>query len=136
MGIKAPPLQGAKASPSERFLASSQTCSHIILRSPQYDDDPGKWVKLYESEWRGTRWKCDVAYERFLGPEIFFNPEICNADYTTRVEGPFPYHVQARAVRLFPQTWEWGIALRFGVLVCAVRATNTARCRQKIDPHA
>ena len=25
----------------------------------------------------------DVAYERFLGPEIFFNPEICNPDYTT-----------------------------------------------------
>ena len=30
-------------------------------------------------------WECDVAYERFLGPEIFFNPEIANPDYTTPV---------------------------------------------------
>ena len=34
---------------------------------------------------RGTLWECDVAYERFLGPEIFFNPEIANPDYTTPV---------------------------------------------------
>ena len=26
-----------------------------------------------------------MAYERFLGPEIFFNPEIANPDYTTPV---------------------------------------------------
>ena len=24
----------------------------------------------------GQKWSCDVGYERFLGPEIFFNPEI------------------------------------------------------------
>ncbi len=28
-------------------------------------------------------WTCDVGYERFLGPEIFFNPEIFSSDYTT-----------------------------------------------------
>lgn len=26
-------------------------------------------------------WSCDVGYERFLGPEIFFNPEIFSADF-------------------------------------------------------
>ena len=25
----------------------------------------------------------DVGYERFLGPEIFFNPEIASSDYLT-----------------------------------------------------
>merc|ERR1719247_1512624 len=51
----------------------------------KYDEDPGMWVKQYDAEWRGTRFSCDVAYERFLGPEIFFNPEICNPDYTVPV---------------------------------------------------
>jgi actin-related protein 3 len=31
----------------------------------------------------GTSWSCDVGYERFLGPEIFFNPEIFSSDFTT-----------------------------------------------------
>ena len=42
-------------------------------------------MKQYADQWRSQRWQCDVAYERFLGPEIFFNPEIANADYTTPV---------------------------------------------------
>ena len=29
----------------------------------------------------GATWTCDVGYERFLGPEIFFSPEIFNPDY-------------------------------------------------------
>ena len=31
----------------------------------------------------GANWTCDVGYERFLGPEIFFNPEIFSSDFTT-----------------------------------------------------
>ena len=60
-------------------------CPDMAKEFRKYDEDPGKWVKQYASEWRGSRWNCDVAYERFLGPEIFFSPEICNADYTTPV---------------------------------------------------
>lgn len=26
-------------------------------------------------------WQCDVGYERFLGPELFFNPEIFSTDF-------------------------------------------------------
>jgi hypothetical protein len=28
------------------------------------------------------KWHCDIGYERFLGPEIFFNPEIFSSDFT------------------------------------------------------
>jgi hypothetical protein len=28
-----------------------------------------------------TPWVCDVAYERFLAPEIFFSPEIYSSDF-------------------------------------------------------
>ena len=31
----------------------------------------------------GAKWTCDVGYERFLGPEVFFNPEIFSSDFTT-----------------------------------------------------
>merc|ERR1712146_391888 len=30
----------------------------------------------------GQEYTCDVGYERFLGPEIFFNPEIFSPDFT------------------------------------------------------
>ena len=51
-------------------------CPDMAKEFKKYDEDPGKWVKQYAAEWRGSRFQCDVAYERFLGPEIFFNPEI------------------------------------------------------------
>jgi actin-related protein 3 len=31
----------------------------------------------------GAPYVCDVGYERFLGPEVFFNPEIFSADFIT-----------------------------------------------------
>ena len=39
--------------------------------------------KSFEGHHKRTnrRWKCDIGYERFLGPEIFFNPEIFNPQY-------------------------------------------------------
>ena len=42
-------------------------CPDMAKEFRKYDEDPGKWVKQYASEWRGSRWSCDVAYERFLG---------------------------------------------------------------------
>lgn len=31
----------------------------------------------------GQPYKVDVGYERFLAPEIFFNPEIASSDFLT-----------------------------------------------------
>jgi len=73
-------------------------CPDMAKEFRKYDEDPGKWVKMYEAEWRGTRWKCDVAYERFLGPEIFFNPEICNADFPTPVPQVIDQTIQAAPI--------------------------------------
>ncbi|GER56037.1 actin-related family protein [Striga asiatica] len=50
----------------------------------KHDKEPAKYIK----QWRGTKpktgapYSCDVGYERFLGPEVFFNPEICSSDFT------------------------------------------------------
>jgi actin-related protein 3 len=43
----------------------------------------------------GLPYTCDVGYERFLGPEVFFNPEIFSSDFTT----PLPDVVDEAIVR-------------------------------------
>jgi len=58
-------------------------CPDMAKEFKKYDDDPGKWIKQHRGDSRGQPFSVDVAYERFLGPEIFFNPEISNPDYTT-----------------------------------------------------
>jgi hypothetical protein len=43
----------------------------------RYDEKPEKYIRSYTGKTKqGKAWSCDVGYERFLGPEIFFNPEI------------------------------------------------------------
>jgi actin-related protein 3 len=42
-------------------------------------------------------WSADVAYERFLAPEVFFQPEIYSSDFTT----PLP-EVVDRAIATSP----------------------------------
>ncbi|KAL0297046.1 UNVERIFIED_CONTAM: Actin-related protein 3 [Sesamum radiatum] len=61
------------------------TCSDIVKEFNKHDKEPAKYIK----QWRGTKpktgapYSCDVGYERFLGPEVFFNPEIYSSDFTT-----------------------------------------------------
>ncbi|XP_076960224.1 actin-related protein 3 [Bidens hawaiensis] len=61
------------------------TSSDIVKEYNKHDKEPSKYIK----QWRGIKpktgapYSCDVGYERFLGPEIFFNPEIYNSDFTT-----------------------------------------------------
>ena len=51
----------------------------------KHHQQPSKYVKLFKgfNNKTGTEFTCDVGYERFLGPEIFFNPEIYSPTYTT-----------------------------------------------------
>lgn len=59
----------------ERF---SYVCPDIAKEFAKYDSDPSKWLKKYESVNAITKqpFNVDVGYERFLGPEIFFHPEV------------------------------------------------------------
>jgi len=73
-------LETAKAI-KERYC---YVCPDIVKEFNKYDSDPQKWIKKYESLNAITKqpFSVDVGYERFLGPEIFFHPEFCNADFT------------------------------------------------------
>jgi len=53
-------------------------CPDIAKEFAKYDSDPSKWMKKFEGMNSITRqqFMVDVGYERFLGPEIFFHPEV------------------------------------------------------------
>lgn len=50
----------------------------------KHDELPSKYIKTYtgHNPKTGQDFSCNVAYERFLGPELFFQPEIYSSDYT------------------------------------------------------
>jgi actin-related protein 3 len=79
--------------PSEQSLETakrvketySYVCPDIVKEFKKYDAEPNKWIKQYNGVHGITKqpWQCDVAYEKFLAPEIFFSPEIYSSDYLT-----------------------------------------------------
>ncbi|KAL4280181.1 hypothetical protein GQ457_03G008570 [Hibiscus cannabinus] len=84
--------RGEKIPPEDSFEAARKvkemycyTCSDIVKEFNKHDKEPGKYIK----HWRGIRpktgapYSCDIGYERFLGPEVFFSPEIYSSDFTT-----------------------------------------------------
>jgi actin-related protein 3 len=59
-------------------------CPDIVKEYQKYDEDPTRF-KQYQGSHPKTKqpYTVDVGYERFLGPELFFNPEIYGDNYTT-----------------------------------------------------
>ena len=53
-------------------------CPDIAKEFTKYDKEPSKWIKKYEGINNITKqiFSVDVGYERFMGPEIFFHPEV------------------------------------------------------------
>jgi len=64
----------------------SYVCPDIVKEFTKYDSEPSKWIKLHEGRNAVTRqtFSVDVGYERFLGPEIFFHPEVGVTAYSTQ----------------------------------------------------
>ncbi|EAU85522.1 actin binding protein [Coprinopsis cinerea okayama7 len=60
-------------------------CQDIVREFRKYDEEPYKYFERYEGEHSvtGRKYGVDVGYERFLAPEIFFNPEIYSSDFLT-----------------------------------------------------
>uniref|UniRef100_A0A8C4HA44 Actin-related protein 3 n=1 Tax=Dicentrarchus labrax TaxID=13489 RepID=A0A8C4HA44_DICLA len=67
-------LETAKAV-KERF---SYVCPDLVKEFNKYDTDGSKWIKQYTgiNAISKKEFTIDVGYERFLGPEIFFHPEV------------------------------------------------------------
>jgi len=60
-------------------------CRDLVKEFKVYDEAPDKNFKKFDEIDSVTKKKIpiDVGYERFLGPEVFFNPEIYSSDYLT-----------------------------------------------------
>ncbi|KZP00617.1 actin-related protein Arp3 [Calocera viscosa TUFC12733] len=63
----------------------SYVCQDIVKEFRKYDAEPYKYFERYEGEHSvtGRKYGIDVGFERFLAPEIFFNPEIYSSDFLT-----------------------------------------------------
>ncbi|RKP03194.1 hypothetical protein CXG81DRAFT_9856 [Caulochytrium protostelioides] len=63
----------------------SYVCPDIVREFRKYDVDPATWFKRHEFVHSVTKkpYHVDIGFERFLGPEIFFNPEIASSDFLT-----------------------------------------------------
>jgi len=83
-GEKVPPAQQLEVAKAikERY---SYVCPDLVKEYKKYDDAPQQWFKVYKDHESVSRqeFSVDVGYERFLGPEIFFNPEIFSSEYLT-----------------------------------------------------
>ncbi|KAJ3342198.1 Actin- protein 3 [Gonapodya sp. JEL0774] len=63
----------------------SYVCPDIVKEFKRYETEADRFIKQYEGKHSvtGKPFTVDVGYERFLGPEIFFNPEIYSSDFLT-----------------------------------------------------
>ncbi|KAJ3195031.1 Actin- protein 3 [Irineochytrium annulatum] len=63
----------------------SYVCPSIAKEFLKFDAEPDKYFKKHQFLHSITKkpYSVDVGFERFLGPEIFFNPEIASSDFLT-----------------------------------------------------
>ncbi|XP_031477196.1 actin-related protein 3 isoform X2 [Nymphaea colorata] len=61
------------------------TCSDIVKEFGKHDREPSKHIKRWTGvkSKTGAPYSCDIGYERFLGPEVFFHPEIYSSEFAT-----------------------------------------------------
>ncbi|CAR21899.1 Actin-related protein 3 [Lachancea thermotolerans] len=71
-------------------------CSDIVKEFNKFDRDPQKFAQfIVENSEKTKRKVIDVGYERFLAPEIFFNPEIASSDFLTPLPTVVDQTIQA-----------------------------------------
>jgi len=58
-------------------------CPDIVKEFSRFDRDPTRFARHQVTQPGGRKVTVDVGYERFLAPEIFFNPEIYSSDFLT-----------------------------------------------------
>ncbi|VEU23254.1 DEKNAAC104386 [Brettanomyces naardenensis] len=58
-------------------------CPDIVKEFAKYDNNSEMFAKYIIDTVSGRKITVDVGYERFLAPEIFFNPEIASSDFLT-----------------------------------------------------
>jgi len=87
--------RGEPVPPEQRLEAARQIkeqhsylCKDVVEEYKKFDKEPGKRFKTLTGNHFRTReeWNIEIGYERFLAPELFFNPEL----FTETVTTPLP----------------------------------------------
>lgn len=60
-------------------------CPDMVKEFSRFDRDPSRFAQHMVNYPGGRQATVDVGYERFLAPEIFFNPEIYSSDFLTPI---------------------------------------------------
>jgi actin-related protein 3 len=70
------------------YCAADIIKEHKKFDEKTQDPETGKWIQSKKfkkvsltSPYTGKRVKCDLGYEAFMGPEVFFHPEFVKAEY-------------------------------------------------------
>ncbi|KAJ4462688.1 putative Actin-related protein 3 [Paratrimastix pyriformis] len=68
-------------------------CRDLVREYQRYDAQPDQYFMKYQGQQNITKrpYTLEVGYERFLAPELYFNPEIFSTEYST----PLPDVVDA-----------------------------------------
>jgi len=63
----------------------SYVCPDLVKEYSKYDTQPEKFIKKHKfvEPVSKKEYIIDIGYERFLAPELFFNPEIFSSDFLT-----------------------------------------------------
>lgn len=70
-------------------------CPDIVKEFNRFDQQPERFAQFIVDKGLGRSTKVDIGYERFLAPEIFFNPEIASSDFLTPLPEVVDQVVQA-----------------------------------------
>jgi len=63
----------------------SYVCPDLMKEFNKYDAEPSKFIKqhTFVEPVSKKEYIIDIGYERFLAPELFFNPEVFSSDFLT-----------------------------------------------------
>ena len=119
----------AVSKPQSASKKNTVTCvPDIVKEFARFDHEPDRFLKHTVTQPNGRSISIDVGYERFLAPEIFFNPEIYSSDFLTPlptvVDGVIqssPIDVRRGPLQEHRVIWRLDTIQR-------LRSTATARC--------
>jgi len=64
-----------------------RVAKHPSVTFQKFDEDRSKFIETYHgiSKKTGKPYQCEVGYERFLAPEVWFSPELVSNQYMTPI---------------------------------------------------
>ena len=63
-----------------------RVAKHPSVTFQKFDQDRSKFITTYTGVAKnGQKFTCEVGYERFLAPEVWFSPELVSSEYTTPI---------------------------------------------------